>query len=390
VSSALVRTRLIWTLVAAAAVCASAQPVAAAKPGPPVVAKADQHLWPDPISTQETFDRASRAAILVYVATLTEIQAMSDSDLQHTLQVEKMDGPSVQKWLARTWAASQRNYALASGGCGTEDWTCGAVTTTPDELRASSRERVSGMPAALESWHAAMEQFSLAYITEQLKLAAIFPRDNSEIDTFNDNEWNGDQLPDRQFYLTFDDGPTALHGNTDATLKMLSEEKKSAVFFLLGSNLKARTDKAGAAAMSALYGHQCVASHGWEHHSHARWDPWQDSVRLTQALISGSMDPSNALRLFRPPDGQRRPDSEPFFRGQKLQVALWNIDSLDWSRQLDASDVENRVVALMLVKRHGVILFHDIHPKAKTLLPTLFQETGTAVNWGDCHELRRD
>lgn len=42
-----------------------------------------------------------------------------------------------------------------------------------------------------------------------------FPKVSSEIDLFNTQEWNGDALPDRQFFLTFDDGPTNVAGNTD-------------------------------------------------------------------------------------------------------------------------------------------------------------------------------
>ena len=170
---------------------------------------------------------------------------------------------------------------------------------------------------------------------------------------------------------------------------MLDESRKSAVFFVLGSNLRTYLDKAGTPAVRTLYGQQCVASHGWEHHSHARWEPWQDSVKLTQALITGTISQENALGLFRPPYGQRRPDSEAFFRAQSVHVALWDIDSLDWNSHVSAEDAANRVIALMLVKRHGVMLFHDIHSKAKTALPIIFQQTAGSVSWGDCHALGR-
>ena len=346
----------------------------AAKPGPPVVAKANRHLWPDPINTAATFDRASRAALRVYAGALSEMRAMSDADLRETLRVEHVDRPSVDQWLTKASAAIQRNYQLAARDCApiSNDWTC-----APD----------SEIPEDLQPWKADTEQCSRAYLLEQLKLAAVFPRDNSEIDTFNDNEWNGERLPDRRFYLTFDDGPTAPQGNTDATVQMLGDAHKSAVFFVLGSNFKVRRDKTSVQSLNTLYGQQCVASHGWEHHSHARWEPWQDSVRLTQALIDGSIDKPNALKLFRPPYGQRRPDGESFFRAQSLRVALWNIDSLDWNSHITAEEAASRVIALMLVKRHGVLLFHDIHSKARIALPALFQETGSAVEWGDCHQI---
>ncbi|MBK7301446.1 MAG: hypothetical protein IPI79_14710 [Moraxellaceae bacterium] len=73
--------------------------------------------------------------------------------------------------------------------------------------------------------------FSRVYIAEQLRLAALFPKVSSEIDRFNANELNGDNVPDRQFFLTFDDGPTNPQGSTDDTLMMLAAQKKSATFF---------------------------------------------------------------------------------------------------------------------------------------------------------------
>ncbi len=69
-------------------------------------------------------------------------------------------------------------------------------------------------------------------------------------------------------------------------------------------------------------------------------------------------------------------------------MALWNIDSQDWNKNVDANAVVNRIITLMLIKRHGVILFHDIHSKAKTALPIIFNLLGDAVVWGDCQALK--
>jgi hypothetical protein len=46
-----------------------------------------------------------------------------------------------------------------------------------------------------------------------------------------------------------------------------------------------------------------------------------------------------------------------------------------------------RVIALMLTERHGIILFHDIHAKAKSALPIIFHQIGYASTWGNCHDL---
>jgi peptidoglycan-N-acetylglucosamine deacetylase len=377
--------RSLWMGVAASAVCCIGQPVQAA--GPSVAAKADWQLWRQPINSPADFDKASRAAILIYVGALADMQKINDADLQAALRTQSLDRPSVDKWLAKTWSMSARNYQIASGTCEKGEWTCGARTSTVDELVATARVLLSNAPADMQAWKDDMDSFVHAYISEQLKLAAIFPKANSEVDLFNDREWNGDDLPDREFYLTFDDGPTAPNGNTDDMLKLLQGQRKSAVFFVLGTNLRRRIDSSGAAAVSALYGNQCVADHGWEHHSHAKWDQWQESVVRTQTLILTTFRRENALALFRPPYGQRRPDSEAFFQSQSLHVALWNLDSLDWNSHIGPNDVAGRVIALMLIKRHGVLLFHDIHPKAAAALQVIFRQLGGGVSWGECHRL---
>jgi len=221
----------------------------------------------------------------------------------------------------------------------------------------------------------------------------LFPNVSSEIDTFNANEWNGDNFTDRQFLLSFDDGPSKVQGDTDNVLTMLSANNKNAVFFVLGENLQNRLTKTDTNTLATLYKNQCIASHGWAHQSHAKWANWQDSIKRTQTLLTNSLPKQNTAttgsfsHLFRPPYGQRKADSRTFFQQQGLQVALWNLDSQDWHKQVNSNDVLNRMLTLMLIKRHGVLLFHDIHPKANAALPMLFNEVGNAVEWKDCHSL---
>jgi peptidoglycan/xylan/chitin deacetylase (PgdA/CDA1 family) len=355
--------------------------------GPAVVAKADQHLWHEPVNTIDGFNLASRASILVYVQALQDMQHLSDNQMLETFKIKGINRASVEKWLAKEYGLSLRNYQLASKSCVADDWTCvGSVSGVADLLKKAA-ENISKTPQNLLAWRANLDSFSHVYIAEQLRLAALFPRISSEIELFNNNEWNGDQLADRQFFLSFDDGPTDVHGTTEDTLYMLATNHKSAVFFLLGERLQSRLHKTDAAALSGLYKNQCVASHGWEHQSHAKWDQWQNSIIRTQALLNATFDKDNVLPLFRPPYGQRKNDSGAFFASQSLRVALWNLDSQDWNNHVTVSDITNRMMTLMLIKRHGVLLFHDVHPKAKVALPIIFDAFDHAVEWSDCHQL---
>jgi peptidoglycan/xylan/chitin deacetylase (PgdA/CDA1 family) len=131
----------------------------------------------------------------------------------------------------------------------------------------------------------------------------------------------------------------------------------------------------------------CVGAHGWTHTSHSRRPDWKDSVTSTLGLIQADM-PQSYRGWFRPPYGQRRADSGAFFAANHIGVMLWNIDSQDWNRKISAEQARQRVLSLMLLWRHGVILFHDIHPKAKVAIPWLLAQTSAdGVQWVDCHAL---
>jgi peptidoglycan/xylan/chitin deacetylase (PgdA/CDA1 family) len=347
------------------------------------VAIGNRRLWTERVDRPEAFDRASRAAILFYAREL---------DARQTEENKTANRPSVVKWLDKELNLARQNYQFAAKTCPPNDWTCIGAAAGSDGFIAGAR--LLQIPAALDAWREDIAEFMGIYVAEQIHLAEIFPVTSSEIDKFDDNEWTGDEMSDRTFYLTFDDGPTASGGNTDRVLEMLSAEKKSAAFFVLGRQFANRQKTNGAAAVRQIYKGQCVAAHGWEHLSHEKrsrlavGDKWQSSVADTIALLKTSFDGTSIfLPLFRPPYGQRKADSGAFFRGEGLRVALWNIDSQDWNARVTAEDIVNRMEILMLVKRRGVLLFHDIHPKAQKSVPVIIEDFGGAVEWGDCRQL---
>ncbi|MBS1793782.1 MAG: polysaccharide deacetylase family protein [Acidobacteria bacterium] len=354
--------------------------------GPSVVAKFERGLWPEPVAGESGFDRASRAAILIYAVELEGMRNQSDEQMRSTFNVSIVNHGSVDKWIARELTHSLRNYQFASRNCAEKDWTCVGGAGNPEELVALAGKLA--VPAAFRTWQDNLREFVREYLAEQLRLAAKFPRTTSEIDFFNDNEWNGDELEDRKFYLTFDDGPAGPGGTTEGVLEMLQRHKKTGVFFVLGESFQNRLNRTSPDALAGLYRGQCIGSHGWQHQSHASWPYWETSVTRTESLLQKVFGDSGELRpLFRPPYGQRKADSGDFFREQGLQVALWNLDSQDWNNQVNPEDIINRMETLMLIKRHGVLLFHDIHPKARIALPVIFEEFGSAVDWGDCRQL---
>ncbi len=365
------------------------QSVVADPVGPAAVATIDRNLWSEDISTKIGFDRASRASQLVYVRNLHVMQTMSDSEILATFKINSVNRNSVDQWINTELSLTLNNYLQAAKSCSASDWTCIEKPLGLTDFLLKADTWVVSIPATISAWRDNLDRFTHTYISEQMRLAALFPKVTSEIATFNENEWTGASLADREFYLTFDDGPSKTQGTTDETLAMLKEQKKSGAFFVLGANFQNRVNTNSNDGVRTLYANQCVALHGWEHQSHAKWEQWQDSVVRTKEVVENTTNKQNVLPLFRPPYGQRQEGSKDFFKVQQLHVALWNIDSQDWNAKIDANAVENRIVTLMLIKRHGVILFHDIHPKAKLALPKIFSDVGESVNWGDCHSLAK-
>jgi peptidoglycan/xylan/chitin deacetylase (PgdA/CDA1 family) len=155
---------------------------------------------------------------------------------------------------------------------------------------------------------------------------------------------------------------------------------------MLGERLKKRLQTDDAANLQRLYEGQCAGLHGWTHDSHQKSEQWQTSILDTQRLIKDNL--GAAYRpYFRPPYGQRRADSAPFFASNSLSVALWNIDSQDWNAKVSDREAAQRVLTLMLLWRRGVILFHDVHAKAVNAIPWVVTQTmHTGVIWKDCRE----
>ncbi|WP_263141529.1 polysaccharide deacetylase family protein [Pseudomonas sp. RIT-PI-AD] len=352
-----------------------------------VFATIDRSGWPERLDTPAGFDMASRAEILMFGKALLASEALDDAALKQRLGVKQVERSSVEAVSQRFWRRLLENYRLAAHDCAGAAF-CPAVADL-----GALRQQAAGFTVAADSpyarWAEASRSFHETYLDEQLRLAALFPRISSEIERFQADEHNGDELPDRRFLLTFDDGPTAVGGQTDAVAALMRREGLHGMFFVLGGNLQARATKTSAQALGQVYEGQCVASHGWEHKSHAQWTDWQGSVTRTAALIRQTLGDDAYRPLFRPPYGQRRADAAPFFAAQGIRVSLWNIDSQDWSRAMGAEAAAQRVQTLMLLWRRGIVLFHDIHAKAAEAVPRLLAANrGNGVEWLDCHAYR--
>jgi peptidoglycan/xylan/chitin deacetylase (PgdA/CDA1 family) len=158
------------------------------------------------------------------------------------------------------------------------------------------------------------------------------------------------------------------------------------MFFTLGNAMHARLAASPPNLVRALYAGQCVASHGMEHKSHVSWKEADAQLAIFDDELAVVLPEGQAkLKWFRPPYGQRSAALVKKLEGQGIGTMLWNIDSQDWQHAVSPAAAGDRVATLMLLWRHGVVLFHDVHEKAAGALPRLFSTfDASGVVWADC------
>lgn len=335
------------------------------------------------LESRAAFDRASRQEVAGFVTALAEQEALPETDRLRLLRLARIQPDSVRAWRKLTFARLAENIRRASSDCRLAEELC-APQVTGEELETWAAAGRGSVTEPLPAGTADTRSFYRAYVAEQVRLAALFPKTTSEVLTFSDRERTGFEYGDREFLLTFDDGPTAPGGATDRLLDVLHAAGRSGTFYMLGERLAARRRQEAAGDLRHRFAGMCVASHGWKHESHQRLATWPSSVSDTEQIVSETFGDLHR-RLFRPPYGQRDADAGAILSRQGLHLILWNIDSRDWSPALRSEDVAVRVVRLMLLWRRGIILFHDVHDRARAALPMVWRATErSGVTWLDC------
>lgn len=351
--------------------------------GPKKIAKIDRSLWPYLLNKPEEFDFASKAEMLVFTSALQSYEGLPEDTIRKRLGLERISVASIERWKRLTTTILLKNFAVLPAALPHDFLPRQKMESWHDVVNAS-QEFQKKIPQELAAWLLNAREFYAYYLYEQLRLAALFPRTTSEILTLDDSEITGFEYNDKQFLLSFDDGPSAKNGTTDKLLTTLETNHMHAIFFVLGDMLSARLKTTTAEKIGALYKPMVIASHGGVHKPHPKYDHWQESLSTTKKLIdSVTEDQSNRL-YFRPPYGQRNEKIVAFANQHGMRIMLWNIDSQDWNAKITAKEVADRVITLMLLWRRGIILFHDTHPKANEALPSIWKNLAKCdIRWVD-------
>lgn len=344
------------------------------------IGKINRAVWPYELRSAEDFDFASKMEMLVFASELNDLEQVIKTDtLAHYLHIRSVNQASIEKWLNNVKQIVVQNFSKIKCESYSHVLDIMAVDNWND-LLAIALVLPNKLPDNLKEWYHEDQKFYSLYAYEQLRLAALFPSVSSEILTFNDSEINGSGFGDKQFLLTFDDGPTYKGGNTDVLISLLNANHKHGVFFVLGDSFNSRLMKENPQNLQNLYQNMDVGSHGKIHKSHPKYADWKYSIDYTDSLIYHALGYQS--HYFRPPYGQRSLTMLSYLGAKNTSVMLWNIDSQDWNAKLNATEVADRVITLMLLWRKGVILFHDIHPKAKEALPIIWKELErSSLHW---------
>ena len=176
----------------------------------------------------------------------------------------------------------------------------------------------------------------------------------------------------RRVALTFDDGPDAM---TPRYLDMLDQLRVPATFFLIGELCERHPELV---REYLRRGHQ-VASHGYDHTSFPKLSRrgLLDQLEKTEAAIGGQV---SGRAWVRPPHGSLDAKSLLTARAAGYVIALWSVDSQDYTDKDPASLAER--CGPKNVRPGDVILFHEGQEWTLEALPRIV--TGLQASGLEC------
>jgi len=150
--------------------------------------------------------------------------------------------------------------------------------------------------------------------------------------------------------LTFDDGPWP--GQTDKILDILAQRQVKATFFMLGSRAKS----APVLARRVKDEGHLVGNHTLGHKNLTKEKPAEIRRQITAGAAAIKRGTGVEPVWFRPPYGAVNGKVSQEMRALTLRVAMWDIDTRDWTNPGVPRIVRN---AVKPIKPGSVILMHD-------------------------------
>lgn len=187
------------------------------------------------------------------------------------------------------------------------------------------------------------------------------------------------KIPEGKKYvaLTFDDGPG--YQSTQRILNTLAKYDAKATWFVLGSRAEGNPSMLKAIANA---GHE-INNHSYSH---------ANLVELNSSSVVHEIESTNSIiqsiigqtpRYLRPPYG-----SYNDFVATQMNIALWNVDSLDWKLKNGQAAFQQVTTTL---SENPIILFHDIYDTSADaidlLVPYLAENGYTFITYSQMMSL---
>jgi peptidoglycan-N-acetylglucosamine deacetylase len=170
-----------------------------------------------------------------------------------------------------------------------------------------------------------------------------------------------DLLREGEVALTFDDGPLRLY--TQAVLDALAAHCTKATFFIVGRMAVADPEMVKEIARR---GHT-IGTHTWSHRDLRTLLPHRakQEIELGSAVrkaVGGPIAP-----FFRFPYLSDSRSMITYLQQRQIGIFSIDADAYDYRTQ-DAAAVHRTIIRLLMEKRKGIILFHDIQPSTARAL----------------------
>ncbi len=193
----------------------------------------------------------------------------------------------------------------------------------------------------------------------------------------NDNDVSVD---DKVVALTFDDGPSIY---TDRIIEYLHDNDCVGTFFVLGNKVN---DYKDVIIKSINYGNE-IGNHSYNH----KWliklkkEEVKEQVEKTQNIIKEKT--GYVPVLLRPTYGSVNSTLKEI---TDLEIALWNVDTLDWKYRSTDKIVSR---ATKNLKDGNIILMHDIYKRSfnalKKIVPIIKEKGYKCVTISELNEIKK-
>ncbi|MDY6018069.1 MAG: polysaccharide deacetylase family protein [Anaerococcus sp.] len=156
--------------------------------------------------------------------------------------------------------------------------------------------------------------------------------------------WKVDFPIKEDYFLTFDDGPSDL---TKDLIKVLRDNEKNAIFFLLGQKL-------GSYDLSMYEGYQ-IACHGYRHVNFALMDPYRTYLEFNKA-IKAFEKAGIKPKYFRAPYGLYNLTLLYLIKKSNMKPFQWDYLLGDWN--LEEDNILYKKIKEKANNKH-VLVLHD-------------------------------